>query len=90
MCTCNVQRLVNWSCALQSAISDIEVDSIALEGTQALKLPGYENAVKFGVMYEFAYPVEGSGGSGGGDDGGDVLVVATTRSVGYPTTQSIT
>lgn len=67
-------RLVNWSCALQSAISDIEVDSMALEGTQALRLPGYETPVKFGIMYEFAYQVEGCA-----FEGGEELVVATTR-----------
>jgi valyl-tRNA synthetase len=60
------------SVALQSAISDIEVDSLELEGATPISVPGYEKKIQFGVMYEFAYPVEG-----GGD--GDELVVATTR-----------
>jgi valyl-tRNA synthetase len=33
-------RLVNWSCALKSAISDIEVDFIDLEGRTMLPVPG--------------------------------------------------
>lgn len=33
-------RLVNWSCALKSAISDIEVDFIDLDGRTLLPVPG--------------------------------------------------
>ena len=43
-------RLVNWSCALQSAISDIEVDSMELPGTTLIAVPGYEQKVPFGIM----------------------------------------
>lgn len=38
-------RLVNWSCALKSAISDIEVDKIELPGRTFLAIPGYEAKV---------------------------------------------
>ncbi|XP_039976792.1 valine--tRNA ligase, mitochondrial [Xiphias gladius] len=53
------EGLVNWSCALESAISDIEVDSKELSGQTMLSVPGYENKVEFGTMLTFAYPIEG-------------------------------
>uniref|UniRef100_A0A1A8CTA0 Valine--tRNA ligase, mitochondrial n=1 Tax=Nothobranchius kadleci TaxID=1051664 RepID=A0A1A8CTA0_NOTKA len=52
------EALVNWSCALQSTISDIEVDSVEVPGPTALSVPGYESKVEFGSMLTFAYPVE--------------------------------
>ena len=66
-------RLVNWSCALRSAISDIEVDHIDLEGRTFLPVPGHkQDKYEFGMITSFAYKVDG-----GADD--DELVVATTR-----------
>ena len=50
---------VNWCCHLQSAISDIEVDHVALEKKTKLKVPGYDKPVEFGIMYDVAYKVEG-------------------------------
>lgn len=38
-------RLVNWSCTLKSAISDIEVDKMDLPGRTMLSIPGYTNKV---------------------------------------------
>uniref|UniRef100_A0A8B9RRL8 valine--tRNA ligase n=1 Tax=Accipiter nisus TaxID=211598 RepID=A0A8B9RRL8_9AVES len=61
-------RLVHWSCALNSAISDIEVDKKELAGRTLLRVPGYETPIEFGVLVAFAYPLEG-----------DEVVVATTR-----------
>lgn len=70
-------RLGNWSCALKSAISDIEVDYIELTGRTYLEVkshPGNPNDPKgryeFGTLTSFAYPVEGSE---------EQIVVATTR-----------
>ncbi|XP_061383734.1 valine--tRNA ligase isoform X2 [Danaus plexippus] len=63
-------RLVNWSCALKSAISDIEVDKIELPGRTFLAIPGYEAKVEFGVLVYFAYRAE---------DTDEEIVVATTR-----------
>ena len=70
-------RMGNWSCALKSAISDIEVDYIDLEGRTFLEVkthPGNKKDPKgryeFGTLTSFAYPVEGSD---------EQLVVATTR-----------
>uniref|UniRef100_A0A8D3D5W5 Valine--tRNA ligase, mitochondrial n=1 Tax=Scophthalmus maximus TaxID=52904 RepID=A0A8D3D5W5_SCOMX len=62
------EGLVNWSCALESAISDIEVDSQELSGQTLLSVPGYDNKVEFGTMLSFAYSI---------DDG--EVVVSTTR-----------
>uniref|UniRef100_A0A3Q1G266 Valine--tRNA ligase, mitochondrial n=2 Tax=Acanthochromis polyacanthus TaxID=80966 RepID=A0A3Q1G266_9TELE len=64
------EGLVNWSCALESAISDIEVDSKDLSGQTMLFVPGYENKVEFGTLYTFAYPLEGHDGE---------VAVSTTR-----------
>ncbi|XP_049587384.1 valine--tRNA ligase isoform X2 [Syngnathus scovelli] len=64
------KRLVNWSCALNSAISDIEVDKKELTGRTLLPVPGYKDKVEFGVLVSFAYKVDGSD---------EEVVVATTR-----------
>ncbi|XP_075042710.1 valine--tRNA ligase [Mixophyes fleayi] len=64
------KRLVNWSCTLNSAISDIEVDKKELTGRTVLPVPGYKEAVEFGVLVSFAYKVQ---------DTGEEVVVATTR-----------
>ncbi|XP_022655201.1 valine--tRNA ligase-like [Varroa destructor] len=63
-------RLVNWSCALSSAISDVEVDKKELPGRTLLFVPGYKDKVEFGVLISFVYKIEGSD---------DEIVVATTR-----------
>ena len=63
-------RLVNWCCRLKSAISDIEVDYIDIEGFTKLKVPGQTGDVEFGVLTSFAYPLA---------DGSGEIVVATTR-----------
>ena len=64
-------RLVNWSCALRTAISSIEVDHMELPGPTPLRVPGYDDKVEFGVLHSFAYQTD--------DGSGDELVVATTR-----------
>ncbi|XP_077317271.1 valine--tRNA ligase isoform X2 [Lithobates pipiens] len=64
------KRLVNWSCTLNSAISDIEVDKKELAGRTVLPVPGYKEGVEFGVLVSFAYKVQ---------DTGEEVVVATTR-----------
>uniref|UniRef100_A0A673ISI1 Valine--tRNA ligase n=1 Tax=Sinocyclocheilus rhinocerous TaxID=307959 RepID=A0A673ISI1_9TELE len=64
------KRLVNWSCTLNSAISDIEVDKKELTGRSLLPVPGYNEKVEFGVLVSFSYKVEGSD---------EEVVVATTR-----------
>ncbi|XP_076670453.1 valyl-tRNA synthetase isoform X1 [Andrena cerasifolii] len=63
-------RLVNWSCTLKSAISDIEVDKMELPGRTLLAIPGYQEKIEFGVLVLFAYEVM---------DTNEKIVVATTR-----------
>ncbi len=65
-------RLINWSCALQSALSDIEVDFIDLKGRTFLAVPNHKNQEKyeFGMITSFAYKVDGTD---------EEIVVATTR-----------
>lgn len=67
-------RLVNWSCSLKSAISDIEVDYLDLEGRTFLSVPNHHLQPKyeFGMLTSFAYKVADS-------DAGEELVIATTR-----------
>ncbi|KAF5299665.1 hypothetical protein FQA39_LY11460 [Lamprigera yunnana] len=62
--------LVNWSCILQSAISDIEVEHVQVNGPTLLPVPGYEEPVEFGVLYKFAYKLA---------DYDEEIMVATTR-----------
>uniref|UniRef100_A0A4W4E3U1 Valine--tRNA ligase n=1 Tax=Electrophorus electricus TaxID=8005 RepID=A0A4W4E3U1_ELEEL len=62
------KRLVNWSCTLNSAISDIEVDKGELAGRTLLPVPGYKEKVEFGVLVSFSYRLED-----------EEVVVATTR-----------
>uniref|UniRef100_A0A8K9Y0Q1 valine--tRNA ligase n=1 Tax=Oncorhynchus mykiss TaxID=8022 RepID=A0A8K9Y0Q1_ONCMY len=64
------KRLVNWSCTLNSAISDIEVDKKELTGRTLLPVPGYKDKVEFGVLVSFSYNIEGSD---------EEVIVATTR-----------
>ncbi|KAF9547657.1 hypothetical protein EC957_008014 [Mortierella hygrophila] len=64
-------RLVNWCCALETVISDIEVEHEDIEGRTMLNVPGRLKKVEFGVLHDFAYKVDG--------DGSQELVVSTTR-----------
>ena len=70
-------RLGNWSCALKSAISDIEVDYIELEGRTFLEVKTHKGnpndpsgKYEFGTLTSFSYPVE---------DSEEKITVATTR-----------
>ncbi|XP_017774807.1 PREDICTED: valine--tRNA ligase-like, partial [Nicrophorus vespilloides] len=63
-------RLVNWSCDLQSAISDIEVDHLEISGPTNVTVPGYKKPVRFGTLTSFAYRLK---------DSDEEIVVATTR-----------
>lgn len=64
-------RLVNWSCALSTAISDIEIDHREFDGPTLVRVPGHEEPVEVGVMHSLAYKVEGGGG--------EEIVISTTR-----------
>lgn len=63
-------RLVNWCTALNTTLSNLEVENKEIEGRTLLNVPGYDEPVEFGVLTHFAYPVENSD---------EKLIVATTR-----------
>ncbi|XP_057349668.1 valine--tRNA ligase, mitochondrial isoform X3 [Manis pentadactyla] len=65
------RQLVNWSCTLRSAISDIEVESRPLPGRMELRLPGCPTPVSFGLLVSVAFPVDGEPDT--------EVVVGTTR-----------
>ena len=63
-------KLVNWCTALNTSLSNLEVDNKELEGRTMLDVPGYGKKIEFGVITYFQYEVEGSN---------EKLEVATTR-----------
>lgn len=63
-------RLVNWSCVLKTAISDIEVMYMDLDKPIKLPVPGHKGEYEFGYMTYFAYKVEHSD---------EEVVIGTTR-----------
>jgi valyl-tRNA synthetase len=65
-------RLVNWSCALKTAISDIEVEFEDLEKATMIAVPGYDKKVEFGVLNYFAYQIKDTNPP-------QELIIATTR-----------
>ncbi|KAI8323212.1 hypothetical protein GQ54DRAFT_258560 [Martensiomyces pterosporus] len=66
-------KMVNWSCALQSVISDIEVDKIPTEGRQLVDVPGHKGK-HFGVLHKIAFQIVNPPPEGPG-----LLYVETTR-----------
>lgn len=64
------KMLVNWSCALESSISDIEVENVEVIGPTKITVPGYDSPVTFGEIFEIAYKICGSN---------DEIIISTTR-----------
>lgn len=64
------KSIINWSCALESTISDIEVDTIEVNGPTSFSVPGYDKNITFGILYDVAYKIVGTD---------DEIVVSTTR-----------
>ncbi|CAH0519943.1 unnamed protein product [Peronospora belbahrii] len=66
-------RMINWSCKLKTALSEIEVDYIDIDKRTKLTVPGHNPDYKyeFGVLTSFGYPVEGAVD--------EQIIVATTR-----------
>ncbi|XP_029679139.1 valine--tRNA ligase, mitochondrial-like isoform X1 [Formica exsecta] len=62
--------LVNWSPALRSTISEIEVEDFVIDGKTQLRLPGHNDKVTVGQLIKLAYPIK---------DSKEELIVATTR-----------
>lgn len=65
-------RLVNWCTKLRTALSNLEVESVELEGKTFLSVPDHDPAKKyeFGTIVYFSYKMQ---------DSEDEIVVATTR-----------
>lgn len=63
-------RLVNWCTALQTAISDIEVQHVEFNEKTYFNIPGYDKPVIVGFLFHFAYKIQ---------DCDKEIVVATTR-----------
>ncbi|DAZ94841.1 TPA: hypothetical protein N0F65_012530 [Lagenidium giganteum] len=65
-------KMINWSCKLKTALSEIEVDYIDIEKRTKMAVPGHnpDRKYEFGVITSFGYVVEGSD---------EQLIVATTR-----------
>lgn len=63
-------RLVNWSCRLRTAISDIEVAYEDIEKPRKFPVPGHTGEYEFGWMTYFTYKVQGTG---------EKVTIATTR-----------
>lgn len=49
------EALVNWSCALHSTISDIEIETIAIDGPTKIPVPGYQTDIQFGEIHHISY-----------------------------------
>lgn len=68
------ESIINWSCDLESAISDIEVDSIEVKGPTSIAVPSYSKNVVFGQIYDIAYKIYENG-----EITKDEIIVSTTR-----------
>ena len=53
-------RLVNWCVALNTSLSNLEVENKEVEGRTLLDVPGYERKVEFGVLTHFCYEIDGT------------------------------
>lgn len=63
-------RIVHWDTQLRTAISNLEVENVELNGRTKLSVPGYDRKIDFGVMTFFQYEIDGSA---------DKVAIATTR-----------
>lgn len=64
------ESLINWSCSLESAISDVEVENLEIHGKTEVPVPNYDINITFGIITQIAYKVVGSN---------EEVQVATTR-----------
>lgn len=63
-------RLVNWCTQLRTSLSNLEVDTIEIQGRTMLDVPGYDKKIEFGLLTHFQYEIEGTS---------ERIEVATTR-----------
>lgn len=64
-------RLVNWSCKLHTAISDIECVVETFDKPKKIQVPGHDSWYEFGVLHHFCYQLK--------EDPTKTIEVATTR-----------
>ena len=65
------ERIVHWCCALKTAISDVEIDELELDGPTMLSVPMHKGKYEFGVLIDFAYKLK--------EDPSLEIIVSTTR-----------
>jgi valyl-tRNA synthetase len=65
------ERMVHWCCALKTAISDVEIDELELDGPTMLSVPLHSGKYEFGVLIDFAYKLK--------EDPSQEIIVSTTR-----------
>lgn len=58
---CRGDGVVNWSCQLQSTISDVEVERADFTGKTSFRVPGYDKPIDFGLLFHCCYNLENSG-----------------------------
>lgn len=65
-------RLVNWCTSLKTALSNLEVENVEIDGRTLRSVPDHDANKKyeFGMLTSFAYPIDGTD---------EEIVVATTR-----------
>eukprot|EP01053_Blabericola_migrator_P005499 Blabericola_migrator_1__5498@NODE_2804_length_2336_cov_138_964742_g1756_i0_p1_GENE_NODE_2804_length_2336_cov_138_964742_g1756_i0NODE_2804_length_2336_cov_138_964742_g1756_i0_p1_ORF_typecomplete_len740_score136_53tRNAsynt_1/PF00133_22/9_4e156tRNAsynt_1g/PF09334_11/2_5e19tRNAsynt_1g/PF09334_11/3_1e07tRNAsynt_1d/PF00750_19/0_01tRNAsynt_1d/PF00750_19/0_018tRNAsynt_1e/PF01406_19/0_8tRNAsynt_1e/PF01406_19/5_2e02tRNAsynt_1e/PF01406_19/0_0031tRNAsynt_1_2/PF13603_6/1_5tRNAsynt_1_2/PF13603_6/0_0012tRNAsyn len=51
-------RLVSWCPYLQTALSEIEVDTDEIEKPERIRIPGFERTVEVGMLWHFKYPLK--------------------------------
>ena len=49
------KRMINWCCALQIVISDVELEDFEVAQPTKLSIPGHKGTYEFGVLIDFAY-----------------------------------
>ena len=52
------KRMVSWCCALQTAISDCELEDLELDKPTMLSIPHHDGKYEFGVLIDFAYKLK--------------------------------
>ena len=65
------KRMVNWCCALQTAISDVELEDLEISQPTKLSIPKHKDTYEFGVLIDFAYKLK--------KDPSKEIIVSTTR-----------
>ena len=65
------KRIVNWCCALETAISDIELEELEISKPMKLSIPKHKGLYEFGVLIDFAYKLK--------NNPSKEIVVSTTR-----------